>query len=374
MSSTESRSTDLLFQSFDTEKLTLKNRVVMAPMTRNFSPNYIPGEEVAAYYARRAKHDVGLIITEGTTVNQQSANGYEGVPAFHGEALEGWKKVVDAVHREGGKIAPQLWHVGTIRRPGVGPDKEAPGIGPSGISSKGKRKAKVMSDEEIADTIEAFAQGALDAKNIGFDAVEFHGAHGYLLDQFFWDVTNERQDKYGGSLENRLQFVIEILEAARKKVGEEFPFILRFSQWKQQDYTARLAQTPQELERFLGPLSDAGVDIFHASTRRFWEPEFEGSELNLAGWTKKITGKPSITVGSVGLSTDFIESNFLDQEGKDVAFRGMDDLLKRMEDQEFDLVAVGRALLQDPEWLIKVKEGNLDAIQEYNKSSIKTLF
>ncbi len=371
---TQSVSTDLLFQPFVTEKLTLKNRVVMAPMTRNFSPGFVPGDDVAAYYERRAKNEVGLILTEGTTVNQISSTGYPGVPAFHGDALDGWKKVVDAVHAAGGKIAPQLWHVGTVRKPGVGPDPDAPGIGPSGISSKGKRKAKEMSDSEIADCIEAFAQGALDAKNLGFDAVEFHGAHGYLIDQFFWEVTNERTDKYGGSLEKRLQFAIDILQAARQKVGDDFPFILRFSQWKQQDYTAKLAQTPEELERFLLPLSDAGVDIFHASTRRFWEPEFEGSDLNLAGWTKKITGKPAITVGSVGLSSDFIESNFLDQSGEDVALQKLDDLLQRLAREEFDLVAIGRALLQDPEWLRKVKEGRVDELQEYNRSSIAKLY
>ena len=231
-----------------------------------------------------------------------------------------------------------------------------------------------MDDNEIADCINAFAQRAEDAKALGFDAVEFHGAHGYLIDQFFWDVTNEHTDNYGGSLEKRSQFAIEIIKEARRRVGDDFPFILRFSQWKQQDYTARLANTPEELERFLLPLSDAGVDIFHASTRRFWEPEFEGSDLNLAGWTKKITGKPTITVGSVGLSTDFIESNFLDQKGSDVPLRQLDDLLTRMTNDEFDLVAVGRALLQDPEWILKVKQGRLDELEEYNKVSVGKLY
>ncbi|MCG8317154.1 MAG: NADH:flavin oxidoreductase [Pseudomonadales bacterium] len=370
----QSSSTDLLFQPFQSEKLSLKNRILMAPMTRHFSPGFIPGDDVVAYYERRAKSEVGLIITEGTTINQQSANGYPGVPSFHGDALAGWKKVVDAVHSAGGKIAPQLWHCGTVRKPGVGPVEDAPGIGPSGISSKGKRKAKEMDDNEIADCIEAFAQAALDAKALGFDAVEFHGAHGYLIDQFLWDVTNERTDKYGGSLEKRLQFCVEVVKAARKKVGEDFPFIMRLSQWKQQDYGAKLAHTPDELERLLGPISDAGVDIFHASTRRFWEPEFDGSDLNFAGWTKKITAKPTISVGSVGLSSDFIESNFLDQEGTNVAVRRFDDLIQRMVDEEFDLVAVGRALLQDPEWALKVKEGRLDEMQEYNRASISTLY
>src|SRR5260221_99785 len=122
------------------------------------------------------------------------------------------------------------------------------------------------------------------------------------------------------------------------------PIILRFSQWKQQDYAARLATTPEELARFLAPLSTAGVDIFHCSQRRFWEPEFEGSDLNLAGWTKKLTGKPTVTVGSVALSGDFIGS----LHGESSKGAGIDDLLDRPGRAQFGLVAGGRALLGDP--------------------------
>lgn len=147
------------------------------------------------------------------------------------------------------------------------------------------------------------------------------------------------------------------------------PLILRYSQWKQQDYTARLAETPQALESFLGPLSDAGVDMFHASTRRFWIPEFEGSDLNLAGWTKKLSGKPVITVGSVGLNSDFLGA-FMG-EGSPAA--SLDGLLKRFEAGEFDLVAIGRALLSDPQWAAKVRDGRFDELADFSAEALKEL-
>lgn len=363
-----------LFQPFNSPKLQLKNRLVMAPMTRNFSPGYCPGDDVVDYYRRRAENEVGLIITEGTTVPHAAANGYDGVPAFHGDALAGWKKVADAVHQAGGKIFPQLWHVGTVRKPGTMPHPDVPGMGPSGITSKGKRKAHAMTDSDIADVISAFAQAAADAHALGFDGIELHGAHGYLLDQFFWDVTNERTDRFGGSLEARLTFVLEIIKACRARVGDAFPLALRFSQWKQQDYAARLANSPDELASFLQPLSDAGVDLFHASTRRFWEPEFDGSDLNLAGWTRQITGKPAITVGSVGLTTDFIEAGLSPLGDGQTTVRQIDDLLERLARDEFDLVAVGRALLQDPAWAVKVRDGKFGEISDFSRDAIATLY
>lgn len=359
-----------LFTPYSIKSLQLDNRWVLAPMTRNQCPQYIPTPEVAAYYKRRAQAGVGLLITEATVVNHAASNGYEGVPAFFGEqALAGWQHVVDEVHSVGGKIIPQLWHVGTIRKEGIGPDPKVPGMGPSGITSAGKRKGQPMTESDIADVIEAFAQGAADAERLGFDGVEIHGAHGYLIDQFFWAVTNERTDRYGGSFEKRSQFALDIVRETRKRVAADFPVFFRFSQWKQQDYTARLCETPAELERFLLPLSEAGVDVFHASSRRFWEPEFDGSDLNLAGWTKKITAKPTITVGSVGLDTDFLASVFGSHSGP-VERRGLEDLGRRFNNGEFDLVAVGRALLQDPHWLQKVRDQRFDEIEPFSRASV----
>jgi len=370
-----SRSVSTLFRPFQCKSLTLRNRIVMAPMTRNMSPGYVPNDQVVAYYRRRAENNVGLIITEGTTVNQVASNGYEGVPAFHGEAaLAGWQRVVEAVHAAGGKIMPQLWHVGTVRKPGVGPDPEVPGMGPSGLVAPGKRKAHTMTEQEVLDSIEAFAQAAADAERVGFDGVEIHGAHGYLIDQFFWEGTNERTDRWGGSFAKRSQFAIDIVQAVRARVSADFPVVFRFSQWKQQDYSACLAPTPQLLEQFLLPLSEAGVDIFHASTRRFWEPEFEGSSLNLAGWTKKITGKPTISVGSVGLSVDFLEGTMSPRGQAQIGQRGIDDLLERMENDEFDLIGVGRALLQDPEWVLKVEQGRFDELSDFERTALAKLY
>lgn len=364
-----------LFEPFSIQSLTLRNRVAMAPMTRNFSPGNVPGDNVVDYYRRRAQGGVGLLITEGTTVGHAAANGYEHVPAFHGtEALAGWKRVADAVHEEGGAIFPQLWHVGAVRPEGMEPDASVPAHSPSGLNGPDKPNGKAMSKGDIDDVITAFADAAQNAKALGFDGVEIHGAHGYLIDQFFWEGTNQRDDEYGGSMANRQRFALAIIEAVRFRVGPDFPIMFRFSQWKMQDFSARLANTPEELEQFLLPLSEAGVDIFHASTRRFWESEFEGSNLNLAGWTQKITGKPTMSVGSVGLTEDFISGTLASKEDSAVQQSGIDELVERMNNHEFELVAVGRALLQDPEWLVKLKDGRADDVEPFAKKSLTTLY
>lgn len=361
-----------LFTPFKLGALELPTRVVMAPMTRTFCPGGVPHAQVVEYYRRRAAADVGLIITEGTTVDHPAANGYPNVPRFHGEdALAGWKKVVDAVHAEGGRIVPQLWHVGSVRRLGTEPDASVPGYGPSEKLKDGQVVVHGMSHADIRDVIEAFAQAARDAKAIGMDGVEIHGAHGYLIDQFFWAASNQRSDEYGGDLAGRSRFAIELVQAVRAAVGPDFPIILRFSQWKQQDYSARLVDNAEALGEFLRPLADAGVDIFHCSTRRFWEPEFEGSDLNLAGWTRLLTGKPTITVGSVGLDGEFLQ--FMVDTDKVAQPASLEKLLQRLGDQEFDLVAVGRALLVDAQWAAKVREGREQDILSFSREALTSL-
>jgi len=169
--SNNNAATAKLFQSFSAGGLTLKNRTVMAPMTRTFSPNYVPSADVAKYYRRRAEGNVGLIITEGTFISHKAANGYERVPAIFGEeALAGWKTVVDEVHAAGGKIAPQLWHVGSVRKEGIGPDKTIPAYSPSGLYKPGSPNGVAMSQADIDEVVASFAQAASDAKAIGFDA------------------------------------------------------------------------------------------------------------------------------------------------------------------------------------------------------------
>ncbi|PKW09184.1 2,4-dienoyl-CoA reductase [Streptomyces sp. 1222.5] len=366
-----SRAAQILSRPIALNGLTVPNRIVMAPMTRMFSPGGVPGEDVRSYYARRAGAGVGLIVTEGTYVGHDSAGQSDRVPRFHGEEqLAGWARVAEDVHAAGGTIVPQLWHIGMVRKQGEPPFADAPAVGPSGLVTEGaEATGRAMSRKDLDDVVAAFAQAAADAERIGFDGVEIHGAHGYLVDQFLWAGTNRRTDAYGGDPVARTRFGAEIVAAVRERVSAEFPVIFRFSQWKQQDYTARLAETPEELDAILAPLAAAGVDAFHASTRRYWLPEFEGSDLNLAGWTKKLTGKPVITVGSVGLDGDFI--NAFQGEGSPV--KGIDNLLDRLEADEFDMVAVGRALLQDPEWAAKVLSDRFDDLKPYDAAALKTL-
>ncbi|WP_020617195.1 NADH:flavin oxidoreductase [Paenibacillus daejeonensis] len=342
-----SSSVQPLFAPFTAGPLHLKNRIVMAPMTRGFSPEGVPGPDVAAYYRRRAENSVGLIVTEGTVIDHPEASNQPSVPHFHGEAaLAGWARVVEDVHAAGGKIVPQIWHMGT------------------------HGDVNHFTQEDINGLIQRFAEAAAAAQRIGFDGIELHGAHGYLIDQFLWEQTNARTDAYGGSMLARTRFAAEVVAACREAVGPDFPIILRLSQWKSSDYTAKLAPTPELLGEFLAPLTEAGVDLFHCSTRRFWEPEFEGSSLNFAGWVKKLTGKPTITVGSVGLDSEFTR---LFAEGQGAEREGIDRLLERLEQGEFDLVAVGRALLQDPAWAAKVREGRTDELQPFGAEALQTL-
>jgi 2,4-dienoyl-CoA reductase-like NADH-dependent reductase (Old Yellow Enzyme family) len=275
------------------------------------------------------------------------------------------------VHKAGGLIAPQLWHVGAVKSRSEDWTPPGPYDSPSGLSRPEKQFGEPMSDADVADAIRAFADAAAEAKRLGFDAIELHGAHGYLIDQFFWDGTNVREDAYGSKdLPGRARFASDILKAVRKAVGPDYPVIIRISQWKQQDYEVKLAQDPKALEAWLGALVEAGADVLHCSQRRFWEPEFEGSDLNFAGWAKKVTGVPTITVGSVGLSGEFIAA--FAGEGSQPA--SIDKLERMLDRGDFDMVAVGRALLQDPEWVVKIREGRHDELSAFDRSAMAKLY
>ena len=362
---------DSLAQPLTVRGITIPNRIAMSPMTRGYCPNGTPTEDVVRYYERRALGGCGLLVTEAVGIDHVSALGDAGlgednIPVVHGEVpLGGWKRVLDAVHAAGARMVPQLWHQGVMRLPGTGPHPDAPTIGPSGIwgplgtTTLGPERIPAdpvlgppLGDEEIQDIIDAFVSAAAGCVDAGFDGIALHGGHGYLLDNFLWAGTNVRDDRWGGDRRRRGEAVVQIVRGVRRVIGDDLPILFRFSQWKQQDHKAQLAGTPRELEEVLGPLADAGVDIFDASVRYFDRPAFEGSEMNLAGWARKVTGKLSMTVGGVG-----INKGTLDGSAGILAIDNLDLVLRRFERGEFDLVAVGRAVIADPDWARKALVG-----------------
>jgi 2,4-dienoyl-CoA reductase-like NADH-dependent reductase (Old Yellow Enzyme family) len=279
---------DDLFRPLTVRSLTVPNRFAMAPMTRQASPKGIPGADVAEYYRRRAAGGVGLIITEGVRLPNPAAGYPYAIPTIAGdEVLAGWTRVVDAVHGEGAAIAAQLWHQGVMRddADGVVP------VSPSGVDGLGKTKGRALETVELQDIAELVAQSAATARDIGFDAVEIHGAHGYLLDQFFWARTNSRTDGYGGSLAARTRLPAEVIAAVRAAVGPDYPIIFRFSQWKGTDYAASIADDPTQLQELLSPLAyRRGPDAVRPKTdyaaRRYsiglrWVAARRGSQRNM---------------------------------------------------------------------------------------------
>lgn len=220
-----------LFDPITIGGISLENRVAMAPLTRNRSPKAVPNNLNAVYYEQRAS--AGLIITEGTPVTQQG-QGYADVPGLYlPQAIEGWKKVTDAVHKAGGKIVTQIWHVGRVSHTSLQPNDGAP-VAPSAIAAGGKTyiitpdgagafvetsAPRALEHSEIAGIVDDFAKGARAANDAGFDGVEIHAANGYLIDQFLKTGANQRTDEYGGSIENRARFLLEVVDAVIAEIG-----------------------------------------------------------------------------------------------------------------------------------------------------------
>jgi len=218
-----------IFEPFTLGALTLDNRIVMAPLTRNRAGmGLVPSELAATYYAQRAS--AGLIISEATQVSAQ-AQGYQDTPGLYtAEQIAGWRKVTDAVHAKGGRIFVQLWHVGRVSHVDLQPGGNAP-VAPSAIRAATKTfvnngfhdvsEPRALELDELPALVEDFRQAAANAIAAGFDGVEVHGANGYLLEQFVKDGANQRTDRYGGTIENRARLLLEVTAAVAKEIGAE---------------------------------------------------------------------------------------------------------------------------------------------------------
>jgi N-ethylmaleimide reductase len=218
-----------LFEPYQFGKITLQNRIVMAPLTRNrATAGNIPSALAVEYYAQRAS--AGLIISEATQISPEG-QGYEATPGIHSpEQIAGWKKVTDAVHARGGRIVLQLWHVGRVSHVRLQANGQPP-VAPSAIRAKTKTyiggeflevsEPRALAREELPGLVASYRQAARNAVEAGFDAVEVHGANGYLLDQFLRDSSNKRTDDYGGSIENRARLLLEATRAVVEEIGAE---------------------------------------------------------------------------------------------------------------------------------------------------------
>ncbi|MDE3170343.1 MAG: 12-oxophytodienoate reductase [Acidobacteriota bacterium] len=360
-----------LFTPFAIKGLKLPNRFVMPGMQRQWCDDGVPQPRLAEYYRQRVEGGVGLIITESCAVDHPSSTQTPMFCRINDSTMRAWQRCFDAVNRAGGRMLLQLWHEGAMRKEGDnGYYAQFPTLSPSGLVHAGKPNGRAASVEDLEAIRDAFVRGALAARELGAAGAEVHACHGYLLDQFLWAETNRRTDGYGGDdIRDRVRFPAEIVAAIRAAVGENFPISFRFSQWKEVNYKARIAPTPDDLRTMLGILRAAGVDVFHASARYFWIPEWPDSDWGVAGWTKSHTDAPVIGVGSVGLDTDVMD-NFFGKEAKSTGEAGLQELLRRFNNGEFDLISVGRSLIGDAAWVNKVRDGRLSEIRMFTKKDV----
>lgn len=226
----------VLFDSLTLGQYTLRNRIVLPPLTRSRSsqPGNIPNDLMATYYRQRSS--AGFMVTEGTQIEPRG-QGYAWTPGIYSpEQVEGWRKITDAVHAEGGTIFLQLWHVGRVSHTSLQPGGAAP-VAPSAIPADNVRvfvetgpgqgaltlpsAPRALTTAEVKELVQLYAQAARNALDAGFDGVEIHSANGYLINQFISTHTNQREDEYGGSLENRLRFLAEVTQAVANVVGKE---------------------------------------------------------------------------------------------------------------------------------------------------------
>jgi 2,4-dienoyl-CoA reductase-like NADH-dependent reductase (Old Yellow Enzyme family) len=355
-----------LLQPLRVRGLQLASRFVMPGMQRSWCVDGAPDDRLRGYYRRRVLGGTSLIISESCAVDHPSATKNSTFARIAPSTKEAWRSCVDAVHDAGGHMFLQLWHQGGVNYGGdVERDPSFVALSPSGLAHPGAAFGRAATGAELQSIKRAFVQGAVDAQDIGADGVELHSCHGFLLDQFLWPDTNLRTDRYGGpTIADRAAFPVEVVAAVREAAGPDFVISIRLSQWKESDYEAKIVSAPAELRDLVSILRSAGVDMFHVSTRRFWAPEWAGSELGLAGWVKSFTDAPVIAVGSVGLDID-VMATLTGHEARPTGASRIDELVRRFQRGDFDLISVGRSQIGDPDWVAKMRDGRIPDIRAF---------
>ncbi|WP_010164543.1 NADH:flavin oxidoreductase [Sphingomonas sp. PAMC 26617] len=326
---------------------TAKNRLSVAPMTRiSATEDGRATERMTRYYERFARGGFGTVITEGIYTDQAFAQGYVHQPGMTDEVqANSWKPVVSALKAHGTLAIAQLMHAGAISQGNRFRDGT---VGPSSIQPKGEQMAfyhgkdryglpSAMTEAQIADAISGFAESAGRATQIaGFDAIEIHGANGYLLDQFLTDYANTRTDHWGGTTENRVRLIVETLKAVRARVGARVPVGVRLSQGKVNDYHHKWAAAERDAEIIFGSLADAGVDFIHVTEFEAWRPAFVADGPSLMRLAKQHAPRAAILAN--GSLHDIARATAALDDGADIVTIGRGalanpDLPRRLADR-----------------------------------------
>jgi len=331
--------TDTLFKEWKLGPIRLTNRIVMAPMTRNRAgEGNVPTPMMAEYYRQRAS--AGLLITEGSQVTPEG-QGYPSTPGIHTrEQVQGWKAVTKAVHDTGGRIFLQLWHVGRISHSSYQPGGKPP-VAPSAIAPKGKvytaggmkpyETPHALTLQEIPAVVEQYRRGAANALEAGFDGVEIHGANGYLIDQFLRDGTNHRTDAYGGSLENRTRFLLEVTRAVisvwgKDRVGVRFSPGGSFNDMKD-------SHTRETFSYAASELSKLGIVYLHIRESDASDLRHGGEETPTAAIRAAFGGTLIVNGGyDKARATSVLQSAAADLVAFGIPFISNPDLPRRLKD------------------------------------------
>ena len=331
----------IIFSPFKLKGFTLKNRIGVAPMTRMSSlRDSIPRQDVFDFLVRRAKNGAAIVYTEAIVTDYESAQGYPGQARLVTQRqIDAWRPVVRAIQKEGSMAIMQMFHCGRMAWPDINPANRV--IAPSDIAPKQINPLTgepypvpdVMTQFDIDHVIFGFVETARGAIEAGFDGIEIHGAHGYLINNFISSYANKRTDSYGGSVENRFCFAHEVIQAVKKVMPDDRLLTFRISNWGIADMEVSLFNTKTEYQEIIKTLSKEPIDAISVSTYGYKDNVF-GTDRNMAQITREVTDLPLMICGQI-----------YDRDSAE-------DALKHA-----DIVLSAKSLLLNPEWVEDVRSG-----------------
>ncbi|WP_181350651.1 NADH:flavin oxidoreductase [Thalassobacillus sp. CUG 92003] len=350
-------SNNLLFNNVSLGPLPLKNRFIVAPMTRiSASEDGVINDRIIDYYQRYAKGGFAAIISEGIYIDEKYSQGYANQPGLaNAKQTETWQEAVEAVHEHGAKFIAQLMHAGAQSQYNAFVHSN---ISPSGVKPKGEQLSfyggegsyadpEAMSLIDVQDVKQSFVQAAKNAKRAGFDGVELHGANGYLLDEFLTDYSNQRRDHYGGSTSDRMQFILETIADVRDAIGPDYPVGIRLSQGKVSDSEHRWANGEDDASIIFGSLGKSEVDFIHVTDEDGAQPGFGEDSRSMAQAARDYSGLPIIANGKLS-----------DPE----------KAASMIANEETDMISLGTGALANPDAPNKIYEGK--QLNEFNAKNI----